>query len=794
MSSERSINEPPVLPPTAEQIRKKRIRTQRIIAAVVFSLFGLTGLGTYILGQQTSTQLANTITVVALFNVILILLVVLLILITRNLVKLYNERKSKIIGSKFQTKLIIAFLTLVLIPSILLFFVASKLFSYSIGAWFGLQVEQSLRQSMEVAQDYYALLEKDAFLRSQKIEDFITKNKLYEKDKRVRLKQLLAQKIDEYQLGGVALYDNTLKTVVSKTAAALPAEILKHNAADLIKKSVEGEKVSEIRKIGQRLYLVVMAPLTQTVKGKLSIWGYIVSLSQVPSRTVLKIENIRKIFEEYKKQSLLHLPVTANYYITFLMITLLILFSAIWLGFYMARGITVPIQQLAKGTRRIAEGDLNFKIAVQANDEIGLLVDSFNKMTDDLNESRKNFQNVHEDLKTTNIELDRRRNYMETLLENIGAGVISIDRKGRITTLNKAAEKILNIHNRDILGTSYKDAFDRAFHEPIRNMTRQMSESGAKDSLEKQIELMVGESHLTLLVNINVLRDTGKKYLGLVIVFEDLTQMIKAQKIAAWREVAQGIAHEIKNPLTPILLNTQRLRKKFQENKEDFARIFNESITIITQEVEKMQELLAQFLRFSRLPAPNPQPVSLSKIIDDVSILYKDHDKKMQIKKNYDPNLNLINIDPEQFRRLFINLFENARDAINGQGVIEISTRLNAQKKRVNIEFSDNGIGISSTDRDKLFLPYYTTKKRGMGLGLAIVNRIVIDHNGTIQARDNYPRGTVFSIELPHSPTYPNPERNRSKSKKNLDASDLDQYLKKGNTAGGAYGAKGQGW
>ncbi|MFQ5671884.1 MAG: ATP-binding protein [Nitrospinales bacterium] len=794
MSSELSINEPPVLPPTEEQIRKKRIRTQRIIAAVVFSLFGLTGLGVYILGQQTSTPLANTITVVALFNVILILLVVLLILITRNLVKLHNERKSKIIGSKFQTKLIVAFLTLVLIPSILLFFVASKLFSYSIGAWFSLQVEQSLRQSMEVAQDYYALLEKDVFLRSKKIEGFITKNKLYEKDKRNRLSRLLTQKIDEYQLGGVVLYDNDLKTVVSKTATALPANILQRNAADLIKKSVEGEKVSEIRKIGQHRYLMVMAPLTQTVKGKLSIWGYMVSLSQVPSHTVLKIENIRKIFEEYKKQSLLHLPVTANYYITFIMITLLILFSAIWLGFYMARGITIPIQQLAKGTRRIAEGDLNFKIKVQANDEIAMLVDSFNKMTDDLNESRKNFQSVHEDLKSTNIELDRRRNYMETLLENIGAGVISIDRKGRITTLNKAAEKILNIQNRDILGTSYKDAFDRAFHEPIRNMTRQMSESGAKGSLEKQIELMVGENHLTLLVNINVLQDTGKKYLGLVIVFEDLTQMIKAQKIAAWREVAQGIAHEIKNPLTPILLNTQRLRKKFQENKEDFARIFNESIGIITQEVEDMQELLEQFLRFSRLPAPNPQPVSLSKIIDNVSVLYKDHDKKMEIKTNYDPNLNLINIDPEQFRRLFINLFENARDAINGKGIIEISTRLNTQKKRVNIEFSDNGVGISSASRDKLFLPYYTTKKRGMGLGLAIVNRIVIDHNGAIQVRDNYPRGTVFSIELPYSPVYPKPGRDRSESKKHLDASDLNNYLKKGKTTGGAYGAKGQGW
>lgn len=755
MSSEPSISNLSVSPPTEEQIRKKKIRTRRIICAVLLSFVGLTALESYILGQQTSS-IADNITVIALFNVILILLVVLLILITRNLIKLYNERKSKIIGSKFQTKLIMAFLVLVLVPSVLLFFAGSQLFSYSIGNWFSLQVEKSLKQSMEVAGEYYSLLEKSALLQSEKIEGFITRGKLYRKDKRVLLDNLLAEKASEYQLAGLIIYDNNLKIVVSKIESSLPADFLQLHSTDLIKKSVAGERVSEIRRIGQEFYLVVVTPLTQTVEDKMSIWGYIVSLTHVSGDTIEKIENIGKTFEEYEKQSLLKLPVTANYYITFLMITLLILFSAIWLGFYMARGITIPIEQLARGTRKIAEGDMNFKIMVKANDEIAMLVDSFNKMMDDLNESRRKFQKVHEDLKLTNIELDRRRNYIETLLENIGAGVISIDKKGRITTLNKAVGKILNIHDLDILGSNYKDAFDQTFHQPIRDMIRQMGEE-TKGALEKQIELMVGEDHLTLLININVLLDTGKKYLGLVIVFEDLTQVIKAQKIEAWKEVAQGIAHEIKNPLTPILLNTQRLVKKFRENKKDFPRIFDESINIIIQEVQGMKELLDQFLRFSRMPAPNPQPTSLRKIIDDVSLLYTDHDKKMLIKKNHDPNLNLVNVDAEQFRRVFINLFENAKDAINGTGTIEVTTRLNTRNKLVKIEFSDNGMGISSSNRDKLFLPYYTTKKRGTGLGLAIVNRIIIDHNGTIQARDNYPKGTTFSIELPYSSPFLKP-------------------------------------
>ncbi len=747
--SEPLINKPPSADRYKEDIiGKKRKRTWQIIVAVFFSVILLTRLEDYFLKQGTT----ENITVLALFNVLLILLFVLLILITRNLVKLYNERKSKIIGSKFQTKLIFAFLTLVLVPSLLLFFVASKLFSYSIGNWFSLQVEQSLKQTVEVAGDYYALLEEDAFYKARAVESLININELYRKENRALLNQFVSDKFLEHRLQGLIVFDNLLKTVVLKVNQTLTTNPRDLDFSDLIKKSVEGEGVSEIRQINGKQVLTVVLPLAQKIGKKISIWGYVVSLSQIPGTTAIKIGKIRKTFEDYQKQSMLKIPVTANYYITFLMITLLILFSAIWLGFYMARGITVPIQQLAEGTRRIAGGDLNVKIAVEANDEISLLVDSFNDMMVELNYSRQEIQKGNEELKFTNIELDSRRNHIETILENIGAGVISINKKGRISTLNKAAVEILNIQNPDIKGRSYRDAFDQSYHDPIRDMIRRLSQDN-KDTIEEQIELRVGDSNLTLLIKINALKDPGKKYLGLVIVFEDLTHMIKTQKLAAWREVAQGIAHEIKNPLTPIQLNTQRLRKKFRESKEDFARIFDDSIQIIDQEVEGMKELLEQFLRFSRLPAPNPQPNSLHKIIDNVSALYADINKNTFIKKNFDPNLNQINIDSEQFRRVFINLFDNAKDAIGEEGTIEVKTRLIQEKQIARIEFSDTGVGIPSTEREKLFMPYYTTKKRGTGLGLAIVHRIIVDHDGEIKARDNKPKGTTFIIEVPCVPS-----------------------------------------
>lgn len=737
-------------PPSEEQARGKKKRTRRIIAAIIFSLAALTAIENYFLQQKTTAPIANNIAVLTVFNIILILLVILVVLIIRNLVKLYNERKSKIIGSKFQTKLIIAFLILALAPSILLSMTASKLFTFSIGSWFNLQVEQTLQRSMDVARDYYSHLEQGALSRARKIEKFITEENLFLQKNRDRLKTLARKKVDEYDLSGLIIYDNQKQIVVSVYNRKFKPEVTV-NYQNLLKESLDGEGVSEIRTTNKGTFLVVMDPLKQTLDEKISIWGYILTLTPIPQDSLGRIEAIRSTFEDYKQQSFLKLPVSASYYITFLMITLLVLFSAIWLGFYMARGITVPIQELAEGTRRIAEGDLNFKIGVHANDEIGILIDSFNTMTNELNEGRLSIQHAHENLKVTNIELERRRYYIETILENIGAGVVSVDKKGRVTTFNKAAEKILGTKVEDVFGANYKEAFIPSFHEPIRKITKRMSEQ-PKGPTKEHIDLRVGDDNLTLLVNIQVLKDPEEKYLGLVIVFEDLTQLIKTQKIAAWKEVAQGIAHEIKNPLTPIQLNTQRLRKKYREDKKDFARVFEESISIICQEVEGMKDMLNEFQRFSRMPNPNLKPASLHKIIDDVSILYADRETGTTINKNFDQDIGFIKVDAEQMRRVFINLFENALEAMDGNGKIEIITRLNQPEKQVQIEFLDNGGGIAPEDMNKLFLPHFTTKKRGSGLGLAIVNRIIVDHNGTIQVKKNSPKGSRFVINLPHFP------------------------------------------
>ena len=748
-----SINNPPYLTLSQKQAPGKKNPAWKTIIWLLLALFGSTGLEYYFLQEQSPASVKNNLTVLLIFNIILILLFVLVVLITRNLVKLYSERKSKILGSRFQTKLIIAFLILTLVPSVLLFTVANKLFTLSIGSWFNVKTEQTLQQSMDVAQEYYASMEKRSLIRIQKIEEFITQKELFRQAKRWQLNKLIEEKRKEYAIGGIILYDDKYRPIASEIDKKGAPYVQSSDFIDVLKKSVGGEGVSEFRTLSQGHYIIVAKPLTEQIKDKLSIWGYILTLVSIPGSTQHKIQAIQNSFESYKRQNFLQLPVSASYYTTFLMITLLILFSAIWLGFYMARGITVPIQLLAEGTRRISEGDLNFKLGISAQDEIGVLVDSFNRMTEKLNDSQSNVEKANQDLKITNIELEQRRQYIATILDNIGAGVVSIDKRGRITTFNKAAADILTVSAQEVSGSRYKNVFDKSHLAVIRKIIREMT-SKNKESAEDQVEIKLNESSLILLIKAHVLKNPGQRYLGIVIVFEDLTAMIQTQKIAAWKEVAQGIAHEIKNPLTPIQLNTQRLKKKYYENKKSFNKIFEESIDIISQEVEGMKDLVNEFLRFARMPTPSLKPNSLHEIIDNVYTLYKNNNNNITIERNYDPNVTQAKIDAEQIRRIFINFFENSIDALEDNGKIEISTKIDFTANKIFIRFSDDGAGIPNTDRDKLFLPHFTTKKRGTGLGLAIVNRIVADHGGTITVKNNRPHGTIFEIQIPrtHAP------------------------------------------
>jgi two-component system nitrogen regulation sensor histidine kinase NtrY len=441
-------------------------------------------------------------------------------------------------------------------------------------------------------------------------------------------------------------------------------------------------------------------------------------------------------------------PIKAGGYLFVAVITVLIVFSATWFGFYVARNITVPIQRLAEATEAVAQGDLSVKIEVKATDEIGTLIDSFNRMTQDLQGSKSKLEEANLTLWNTNAELDRRRAYIETVVDTIAAGLLSIDRNGVITTFNPSGERILGLAADRFRGRSASDVFKEFGLDLFQTAyDRMLVDDGDDLVLEGQLD--VQGKLLTIGLSGSRMRDEANHDLGFVLVFEDLTELIKAQKVAAWQEVARRVAHEIKNPLTPIQLSAQRLRKKFFEKSPDFDEVFDDATNVIINEVGSLKHMADEFSKFARLPAPQMTRQSLHDVLREVVTLYRAAQKDIDLIVELDEDLPSINFDREQLKRVFVNLFDNAIQAMNQKGRLWVSTKYDTKRRRAVVTVADEGPGIAPEDQEQLFVPYFTRKKTGTGLGLAIVRRIITDHEGQIQAGNNQPKGASFTFDLP---------------------------------------------
>jgi two-component system nitrogen regulation sensor histidine kinase NtrY len=336
---------------------------------------------------------------------------------------------------------------------------------------------------------------------------------------------------------------------------------------------------------------------------------------------------------------------------------------------------------------------------------------------------------------------------MEIVLKNVAAGVISIDDKGTVTTINTSAEQMLEVKGEAVLEKNFSEVLPMEYVGQIEELLSELK-SSRRDSIEKQLTVNLKGKSLSLLINLTTLKDEEGRPLGVVAVFDDLTQLIKAQRMAAWREVARRIAHEIKNPLTPIQLSAQRLRKRYLENLQQDGAIFDECTRTIVKQVEELKGMVNEFSNFARMPTSQPTPNHLNEIIRETLVLFQEAHKEVRFE--FIPhNLPILNIDRDQMKRVMINLIKNSLAAIERDGEINIKTSYDPKLQMVRLEVSDNGCGIADEDKGRLFEPYYSTKKSGTGLGLTIVNAIVADHNGYIRVRDNEPKGTTFLIELP---------------------------------------------
>ncbi len=719
----------------------KRRRRERIIIVVV----GILAVAFTIIAGQYSHQdnlpASANYFVYALTSLNVILIIFLIFLIVRNVVKLFYEHRRGIIGSKLRTKLVAAFVGLSLVPTILLFLFAINFLTYSIEFWFNIKIGDALTRSLEVAQVYYQQTAEQAKFNARQISADITRNRLYERERVEYLKNLIRQRQKNYKVGMVETYFDFQKENLVFSDAEHPE----------LRPIILNPKMLEDIYLGKEISTVQPTKAGDAVIGVAPVFSYAVptevigriSISySIPKGFVDKLRIIGDAYEQYGQIRLLKNPIKFNYIVTLSIVTLVIIFLATWFGLTLAKGITGPIQNLAEATDRITQGDLNSHIDIEADDEIGVLVKSFNQMTRDLKKSK-------DGLIQANLSLEQRRKYMETVLSNVSAGIISADRDGVITIINRAAEKMLDLKPEKLLWQNYRNLLIPEHLSLVEEFLQEMRGKN-ENSLEKQLELMFKDKALTLLLTITMIRDEEGADSGVVVVFEDLTQLQKAERAAAWREVARRMAHEIKNPLTPVQLSAQRLQRKYGDKLSEEGSVFKECTQTIIDQVEVLKNLVNEFSRYARMPVTTTALNDLNAVVADAVALFQDAHKDIVFDYKPAEGLPKFNLDAEQINRVMINLLDNAVAAINKkEGRIGITVTYDEQHRKVTVAVADDGAGVPASYKRKVFDPYFSTKKSGTGLGLAIVSSIISDHRGQVLIADNQPTGTIISFQLP---------------------------------------------
>ncbi|PIW88697.1 MAG: hypothetical protein COZ93_09030 [Nitrospirae bacterium CG_4_8_14_3_um_filter_44_28] len=644
-----------------------------------------------------SVSALTIVIVLVLLNLNVIALLTLIFFVSKNLIKLYIERKQKILGYKFKTKIVVIFVVLTSIPAGVLFFVASGLVTNYIDKLLNPQFSQPLTSSLNVAKAVYEM----------------------ERQKTIEFARAVAA--GERAVSGYRVMRMNRSP---------------ENPTETIKAAFDGKEGAEV--ISGEDGDTIRAAIPEYSGGKLT--GIVVVETSLPKDIAVNVEKVKNAYEDYLKLESWKAPLKMNYLLILAFFTLIVVFMSLWVALRIAKGITDPIQSLAQATEEVASGNLDVHLNLKREDEIGLLINSFNHMVAGLKDGKETLQKAY-------LKSDRERLWMENILAHINSGVVFLDVHGRILTMNSAACSILNVKTEDVINKNYRELTARIASEELNGLISGIIIKDLK-GIEKDVRVVAGDKRLILRVFVTTLRDKASTPIGLLVVFDDLTDVIKAQKAFAWEEVARRIAHEIKNPLTPIKLSTERMMKKWERKDKDFDRIFQRSTRTIVNEVDSLKRLVDEFSRFGKMPEIKKMPTNLASIINELLALYKDY-KGFNIKVLLPVDMPLIEIDGEQFKRALINIFDNAFQAMGNSGNIELKAQIDKASNRVSIDVADDGPGMKGEDKDKIFLPYFSTKKDGTGLGLAIANKIVTEHRGYIRVRDNNPKGTIFTIDLP---------------------------------------------
>jgi two-component system nitrogen regulation sensor histidine kinase NtrY len=725
---------------------RRRRREGIIILAILVVVALLTFVETRTIRFGADIPVSNTILMFILININLLLLILLIFLVFRNLVKLLYDRRRKVMGAKLRTRLVVAFIVLTIVPTVVLFFFSINFITTSLEFWFNVPVEQALENSLRVGSRLYdrAAASNKFFL--ERIAYQIQTKKMLSPEKEKALAQYIRVVQREFNLDAVEVYGANTQRITVALVSELDNDYFGLVAAEKLQKDLPDGGVWTITEeipTGELIKTIGTVPFG--VKAA-EADGYVVLTIMIPPDLYENLSSISRGFEEYQQIKLYKKPIQITYYISLSIVALLVLFCAIWFGFYLAKTISIPIKELAEGTRRVAEGELGFTIASVADDEIGSLVNSFNQMTKDLRTGREQLELSARMLKEQNIEIEEKRHYIEFVLKSVSAGVVTLDADGMVSTINKSAEKMLGVNSEEVLNKSFNTLL-KVQNQDLADEIMTNLAFARDTTIEVPLKLIVSGRPRSFLVTVSVLKDDAGQHMGIAMVFDDLTEMEKGQRMAAWREVARRIAHEVKNPLTPITLSAQRLKRKYSKSLNE--PVFDECTQTIIDHVDLIRNLVNEFSSFARFPSANPKPCAILPIIDETIALYREGHPNIKFEVNNTGDIPPLNLDRQQIKQAFINLIDNAIAAIKKEGRIAFAVTYDSILKRTRIEVADNGSGINNQDKTRLFEPNFSTKKTGMGLGLTIVSTIIADHHGVISVQDNVPKGAKFVIELP---------------------------------------------
>jgi two-component system nitrogen regulation sensor histidine kinase NtrY len=735
----------PSSPPTREQKKRSSTPALIVLSICVFFLF------TVILAQATfkltffePDTSEETIIVALVSALIFFLFVALTFVLIRTLLRLYAERKTGMLGSKFRSHMVLGALLLSLGPVIFLFLFSYGLLNRSLEKWFSRPTEDVQYHTNLIASLLTQYAATNAEDEARRIAATAAAQKSFQTGN-------FSYIIDEFRASEVTLQGGFAFALVDERAEAsfhapegwpvmrrhLPAAAAPGTPKpfDLLGQTY----VLGRAQVGNQGQILVAMPLPMNYSG-----------------TLQDLENSQ---QQYQNLRLQRRRLRRTYLGLLLLLTVGVLFASTWLALYLSKMVTRPLVALAEATHEISRGRLDYRVDVQAGSEIGQLVESFNRMAADLETGRSSVEHSRRELADMNAQLEQRTRHIETILESVPSGVLSLDASRSIVHSNAAVRRLLHLdQNPPLSAQTLLDLFPTETVSDLEHMLRKADRMGSTTS---QMEIATARVNLNVAVTVASLDPpsqaasrNGRQRAGYVVVLEDLTDLLRAQKQTAWREVARRIAHEIKNPLTPLALSAERIRRHLERATppdSSSLRVIRQCAITISSSVETVRKLVDEFSTLARFPASKPQPSDINAIVNEALLMFDGRLEDILMRRYLTTDLPMVQADPDAIKRAVANLVDNAAEALHDSLVkeIAISTALTDGRDGVEIIVADTGHGVTSEVKEKLFLPYFSTKRRGTGLGLAIVSRIVEDHHGSIRVEENSPVGARFIVELP---------------------------------------------